>query len=106
MAAFGFGAIRAQAAPSEQKIAIVNLTNVFEKYYKTIRSSQAIKQEASEMEKERLEMIDAGKKTETEWHKLIEQSEDQVISAEERAKSKKAAEEKYVKNVYQLFVTK
>jgi len=95
MAAFGFGAIRAQAAPSEQKIAIVNLTNVFEKYYKTIRSSQAIKQEASEMEKERLEMIDAGKKTETEWHKLIEQSEDQVISAEERAKSKKAAEEKF-----------
>jgi Skp family chaperone for outer membrane proteins len=85
----------ASGVPAGQKIATVDLAKVFEKYYKTIRSSSAIKQEAADMEKERADMIDAGKKTEVEWHKLIEKSEDQAISAEERAKSKKAAEDKF-----------
>src|ERR1035441_7174110 len=79
-AAFGLGAIFSQAGPgvpAEQKIATVNLAKVFDKYYKTIRSTTAIKQEAADMEKERKDMIDSGKKQESEWQKLIEKSEDQ-----------------------------
>ncbi len=97
-AAFGLGSIWSPAGPgvpAEQKIATVNLTNVFDRYYKTVRSSLAIKQEASEMEKESKDMVDAGKKEESDWQKLIEKSEDQSLSAEERAKAKKAAEDKF-----------
>jgi len=94
-AAFALGSIWSPASPglpAEQKIATVDLAKVFEKYYKTVRSTAALKQEAADMQKERKDMVDAGKKQEDEWHKLIDKAEDQAVSAEERAKSKKAAE--------------
>ena len=97
-AAFALGSICSPAnpgVPAEQKIATVDLAKVFEKYYKTVRSTLAIKQEASEMQKERKDMVDAGKKQESEWQKLIDKAEDQAVSAEERAKSKKAAEDEF-----------
>ncbi len=80
--------------PVEQKIATVDLQQVFEKYYKTVRSTAALKQEAADMQKERQSMADDAKKQETEWQKLLEKSDDQALSAEERAKSKTAAAEK------------
>jgi Skp family chaperone for outer membrane proteins len=83
------------ALAADQKIATVDLAKVFDKYYKTVRSTQALKLEAADMEKEGKEMVDSAKKQEEEWHKLIDKAEDQAVSAEERAKSKKAAEEKF-----------
>ena len=80
--------------PAEQRIATVDLAKVFEKYYKTVRSTQALKQEAADMQKERKDMVDAEQKQEGEWQKLIDKAEDQAVSAEERAKSKTAAAEK------------
>jgi Skp family chaperone for outer membrane proteins len=79
---------------AEQKIGTVDLQKVFEKYYKTVRSQAALKQEASDLQKERTDMVDAGKKVEGEWQKLIDRAEDQAVSADERAKAKKSAEEK------------
>jgi Skp family chaperone for outer membrane proteins len=96
-AAFGLGSIWSPAGPgvpAEQKIATVDLAKVFEKYYKTVRSTLALKQEASDMQKERKDMVDAEQKQEGEWQKLIDKAEDQAVSAEERAKSKTAATEK------------
>ena len=96
-AGFAFGPIWSPAvagAPADQKIATVDLAKVFEKYYKTIRSTQALKQEAADMQKERKDMVDAEQKQENEWQKLIDKAEDQAVSAEERAKSKTAATEK------------
>jgi outer membrane protein len=93
-AAFGLSLLAAHGAPVEQKIATVNLQKVFEKYYKTVRSTAALKQEAAEMQKERKDMVDAEQKQEAEWQKLIDKAEDQAVSAEERAKSKTAAAEK------------
>jgi len=96
-AAFGLGSIWSPAGPgvpAEQKIATVDLAKVFEKYYKTVRSTLALKQEASDMQKERKDMVDAEQKQEEEWQKLIDKAEDQAVSAEERAKSKTAATEK------------
>ena len=91
------------AVAADQKIATIDLAKVFEKYYKTIRSTAALKQEAVDMQKERKDMVDAGKKTEDEWQKLIDKAEDQAVSAEERARSKAAAEDKLreVKNAEQ-----
>jgi Skp family chaperone for outer membrane proteins len=80
---------------ADQKIATVDLAKVFEKYYKTVRSTAALKQEASDMQKEGKDMADAVKKQEAEWQKLIDKAEDQAVSADERASSKKAAEEKF-----------
>jgi Skp family chaperone for outer membrane proteins len=96
-AAFGLGLICPPASagvPAEQKIATVDLAKVFETYYKTVRSTLALKQEASDMQKERKDMVDAEQKQEGEWQKLIDKAEDQAVSAEERAKSKTAATEK------------
>lgn len=83
------------AAAADQKMAVVDLSKVFDRYYKTIRSTQYLKQEATEMQKERSQMVDAGKKTQAEWQKLLDKSEDQAFSAEERGRNKKAAEEKF-----------
>jgi len=97
-AAFALGSFWSPASPgvpAEQKIATVDLAKVFEKYYKTVRSTLALKQEASDMQKERKDMVDAEQKEEGEWQKLIDKAEDQAVSAEERARSKTAAQEKY-----------
>ena len=82
------------AGGGDQKIATVNLQKVFDTYYKTVRSNSALQQEAADMEKERKSMIDSEKKAETDWQKLIEKAEDQAVSAEERARSKKEAQQK------------
>jgi Skp family chaperone for outer membrane proteins len=85
------GSPAAPGAPAEQRIATVDLQKVFEKYYKTVRSSQALKQEAADMQRERKDMVDAEQKQEAEWQKLIDKAEDQAVSADERARSKAAA---------------
>jgi Skp family chaperone for outer membrane proteins len=82
------------ADPAQQKIATVDLEKVFDKFYKTQRSNLKFKQEATDMEKERNDMVAAGKEEEAEWQKLVDKAEDQAVSADERAKSKQAAEEK------------
>lgn len=79
----------------DQKIATVDLSKVFEHYYKTIQSNLSLKQEASGMEKEHLQMVDSEKTHEDEWRKLIDKANDQAVSADERSKSSKDAEAKY-----------
>jgi Skp family chaperone for outer membrane proteins len=78
----GFGLTSGAA---EQKIAIFNLRKAFEAYYKTIQSNVALKQEASEADKERSQMIENGRKHEEDWRKLIDKANDQAVSAEQRA---------------------
>jgi Skp family chaperone for outer membrane proteins len=80
---------------AEQKIATFNLRKAFDSYYKTIQSTAALKQEAGEVDKERTQRIEIGRKHEEEWRKLIDQANDQSLSAEERDKAKKAAADKY-----------
>jgi Skp family chaperone for outer membrane proteins len=84
-----------RVSAAEMKIATVDLRKVFEKYYKTVQSTVIIKQDAADMEKERKQMVDKAKTHEDEWRNLIDKANDQAVSAEERDKSKKAAEEKY-----------
>jgi Skp family chaperone for outer membrane proteins len=84
------------SSPAPQRIGTVDLQKVFEKYYKTARSTEDLKSKATEMQKERKEMEDAEIKLEEEWQKLIDKAEDQALSADERGKSKKLAEAKLV----------
>ena len=80
---------------ADQKIATFNLRKAFDAYYKTIQSTAAMKQEVAEVDKERTQMIDNGRKHDEEWRKLIDKANDQSLSAEEREKAKKAASDKY-----------
>ena len=48
------------------------------------------------MEKDRKKMIDDAEKHNNDWQKLIDKANDQAVSAEERDKSKKDAEQKYI----------
>ena len=80
---------------AEQKIAIFNLRKAFDSYYKTVQSTVAIKQEALEVDKERTQMVENGRKHNEEWRKLIDKANDQSLSAEEREKSNTAAKDKY-----------
>ncbi len=78
---------------ADQKIGTVDLKKVFDKYYKTIQSTAALKLEAADMEKERTQMMDNAERHEDRMAQtLIDKANDQAVSAEEREKSKKAAE--------------
>src|SRR5271165_4174009 len=79
---------------ADAKLGFVDLKKVFDKYYKTVQSSAAIKQEVTEIEKERKEMIDTRQRRKEEWQKLLDKANDQAVSAAERDRSKKSAEEK------------
>jgi Skp family chaperone for outer membrane proteins len=93
--AAGLLAFACAASAADQKIATVDLRKVFDKYYKTIQPTAALKLEAAEMEKERKQMVDNAEKHKTEWQKLIDKANDQAVSAESRDKSKKEAEQEY-----------
>src|SRR5687768_548193 len=82
------------ASAQQPKIATIDLRKVFDSYYKTKAADVSLKEEASEMEKQRKEMVDNFKKGEEEWKKNIEKANDQAVSAAERDKSKQAGEKK------------
>jgi Skp family chaperone for outer membrane proteins len=94
--AAGWLALAGAAPAAEQKIGIVDLRTVFNKYYKTIQSTAALKQEAQDIEKDRKKMLDDAQKHQNEWQNLFDKSNDQAVSSEERDKSKKEAEQKYL----------
>jgi Skp family chaperone for outer membrane proteins len=94
--ALGWLALAGAAPAADQKIATVDLRKVFDKYYKTIQSTAALKQEAQDIEKDRKKMMDDAQRHQTEWQKLFDKSNDQAVSSEERDKSKKETEQKYI----------
>lgn len=82
------------AAPVVQKIGTIDLRKAFDGYYKTKQADKGLKDEASEIDATRKDMIDSLRKQEEEFKLLNEKVNDQAISAEEREKAKKAAEKK------------
>jgi outer membrane protein len=90
----GLAVMFSMAAHAETKIATIDLRKVFDNYYKTRQADANLKDEAADKEKERKEMVDTFKKGEEEWKKLIDKSNDQAVSADERDKAKQAAEKK------------
>jgi Skp family chaperone for outer membrane proteins len=84
------------ASAADPKIGTVDLRKVFDKYYKTIQSTASLKLEAADMEKERKQLMDNAEKHKNDWQKLIDKANDQAVSPDERDKSKKEAEQKYI----------
>lgn len=81
-------------ASAQQKIGTVDMKRAFDSYYKTKQAEAQIKDRAAESDKVYKGMIEDYKKSNEEYKKLIDSSNDQAVSAEERDKRKKAAETK------------
>jgi Skp family chaperone for outer membrane proteins len=94
------------SANAQQRIAVINLKSVFDGYWKTKQSDATVKERQNEFQTQRKEMTGDYEKANEEYRKLTESAGDQALSAEERARRKKAAESKLleIKEIEQSIV--
>jgi outer membrane protein len=83
-------------AQAQGKIGTIDLRVVFDKYHKTVAADAALKEEAAELDLDKKKMLEGFRKEEEEWRALLDRSNDQALSAEERERSKRTAEQKLV----------
>src|ERR1051325_4922996 len=79
---------------AEQKIGIIDLKKIFDGYYKTKQADTQLKERVADADKVMKGMGDDYEKARDEYKKLIDSSNDQAVSPEEREKRKKSAEGK------------
>ncbi len=89
-------AILTVSANADTKLAIIDLKKVFDGYFKTKLADTQLKERATDAEKVMKGLGDDFQKTNEEYKKLVDSSNDQAVSADERDKRKKAAEGKLV----------
>jgi outer membrane protein len=82
------------SALAQTKIATVDLRKLFDNYYKTKLAQAAIQERASQLDKDDKSMKDDFKKATDEYQKLLEQANDQALSADERDRRKQSADDK------------
>ena len=80
------------AAADAQKIATVDLRKVFDNYWRTKQADASLKEQAADLEKESKVMVDQFRKGEANYKKLLDGANDQALTAAEREKRKKEAE--------------
>jgi len=86
----------ALSASAEQKIATVDLRKVFDNYWRTKQADANIKEQAADLEKERKTMVDRFQANEEKYKKLLDGANDIALSAPEREKRKKDAENELI----------
>src|SRR5881394_484334 len=74
--------------------ATIDLRKIFDNYWKTKQADAALKDRAQDMEKEHKTMLDDWKKAKEDYQTLLTSANDQAVSADQRDKRKKLAEEK------------
>jgi len=79
---------------AEVKIGLVDLKRIFDGYYKTKQADTQLKDRVADSEKVMKAMLDDYQKAQDDYKKLVDSSNDQAVSAEERDKRKKNAEAK------------
>ncbi len=79
---------------AQGRVAKINLQKVFDGYWKRKTAEDTIKERAADMEKEHKNLLDDYTKNKEEYQTALSGANDQTISAEEREKRKKTAEEK------------
>ena len=80
------------SAAEGQKIATIDLRKVFDNYWRTKQADASLKEQAADLEKESKIMVDQFRKGEASYKKLVDSANDQSLSATERDKRKKDAE--------------
>lgn len=78
----------------QSRVATVDLRKLFDGYWKTKQADAALKDRASDLDKEYKNLMDDLKKSNEEYQKLLADASDQAVSPEERDKRKKTAEGK------------
>ena len=84
----------APVGAAEQKIGLIDLKRVFDGYYKTKQADTQLKERVADSEKVLKGMVEDYQKAQEDYKKLIDSSNDQAVSADEREKRKKNAEAK------------
>lgn len=84
------------AAAGQGKIALVDLRQVFDKYYKTQAADGILKDQAADLAKESKAYMEQYQKVSDDYKKLLDEANNQAVSSDEREKRKKAAEGKLV----------
>src|SRR5688500_3832241 len=84
----------ASSVQAQQRFAIIDMKKAFDGYYKTKQAEAQIKERATDSDKVYKGMIEDYKKANEDYRKLIDSSNDQAVSSDERDKRKKSAESK------------
>lgn len=82
------------SAAAQAKIAVVDMKKAFDSFFKTKQAEAQIKERAADSDKVYKGMIEDYKKASSEYRTLIDSSNDQAVSEQEREKRKKSAETK------------
>jgi len=81
-------------ALAQTRVATVSMQKIFNNYWKTKQADSLLADRKAEMDKTRNEMLDSRNKARDEYQKLVESANDQAVSAAERDRRKKEAEDK------------
>jgi len=82
------------AASAQTRIGTIDLRKAFDNYWKKKQAEATLKNEKDEVDKELKSQLDDLKKAKEAYQKLLNDANDQAVSAEEREKRKKLAEDK------------
>jgi outer membrane protein len=94
LAAMVLISVTGTSAWAQGRIVTINLQKVFEKYWKTKQAELELKSRADDMEKEHKNMLNDWTKAREDHQHLLSAANDQSASADDREKSKKAADAK------------
>src|SRR5437867_12902835 len=76
------------------KIGIIDMQRVWDKYYKTKQAQAQVDDQTADFEKRKKGMMDDYQKANREYKKLMDSTQDQAVSSDERDQRKSAAEHK------------
>jgi outer membrane protein len=82
------------SAGAQTKVATVDMKKLFSGYYKTKIAQSSLENRKAELRKEIKDMTDGLEKAQADYKQLLDQANDQTLSAEERDKRKQAANDK------------
>jgi outer membrane protein len=92
--AFLLMAFMGGSALAQTKVATVDLKKLFDNYYKTKLAQAAIQERAAQLDKDDKSMKDDLKKGSDDYQALLQQANDQALSADERDRRKQSADDK------------
>jgi Skp family chaperone for outer membrane proteins len=87
-------AVGTVSAVAQNKVASVDMKKLFNGYWKTKQAQAALENRKTELAKEIKDMANGLEKAQTDYKSLLDQANDQAISADERDKRKSDAADK------------
>jgi outer membrane protein len=87
-------ALLGSPAWAQTRIATVDMRKLFDDYYITIKAKAALEVQKADMEKAHAKMVDEWKKQKDDYQITLASASDQAVSADERERRKKLAEDK------------